>query len=247
MIDARVTTLRKEVVIQNNEDDTWISSTGNHPNMLVHFRRNLDPPIRPRNAEEVCQTWTPILSGKNYPVASAQCLRDLERHCEGDDRNRRLTDKRCWSQPQGSNPFKPCNYKSKTGCNRLQHVVAANPTRPLELKVNGAVVFEAARSLARMRCHRPVMAKSDDSFEDILSSSEKISDDDSNSPQTRHSGPTSPHTTHDLSRSMFHNFNPPITIFHIIFATTYLLRTTGVVVHIIPAFAILMFPYHGGF
>ncbi len=89
------------------------------------------------------------------------------------------------------------------------------------------------------------MAKSDDSFEDILSSSEKISDDGSNSPQTRHSGPTSPHITHDLSKSMFHNFNPPI--FPIIFATTYLLRTTGVVVHIIPAFAILMFPYHGGF
>ncbi len=192
-------------------------------------------------------TWTPILSGKNYPVASVQCLRDLERHCEGDDRNRRLTDRCYWSQPQGSNPFKPCNHKSRTGCNQLQHVVAANPTRPLELKVNGAVVFEAARSLARMRCRRPVMAKSDDSFEDILSSSEKISDDVSNSPQTRHSGPTSPHTTHDLSRSMFHNSNPPITIFHIIFATTYLLRTTGVVVHIIPAFAILMFPYHGGF
>lgn len=39
----------------------------------------------------------------------------------------------------------------------------------MELKVNGAVVFEAARSLARMRCRMPVMGKSDDSFEDILS------------------------------------------------------------------------------
>jgi hypothetical protein len=126
MIDARDTTLRKEVAIQNNADDKWISSIGNHPNMLVLFCRNLDPPIRPRNAEEVCQTWTPIPSGKNYLVASVQCLRDLERHCEGDDRNRRLTDKCYWSQPQGSNPFKPCNYKSKTGCNRLQHVVAAS-------------------------------------------------------------------------------------------------------------------------
>jgi hypothetical protein len=48
------------------------------------------------------------------------------------------------------------------------------------------------------------MAKSDDSFEDILSSNEKISDDGSNSPQTRRSGRANPHTTHDLSRSMFH-------------------------------------------
>ncbi len=199
MIDARDTTLRKEVAIQNNADDRWISSIGNHPNMLVLFCRNLDRPIRPRNAKEVCSTWTPIPSGKNYLVASVQCLKDLARHCEGYDRDLRLTEKCYWSQPQGSRPFKPCNFKSKSGCNRLQHVVTANPTRPLELKPKGAVIFGTAHSLERKRCRRAPVLESDDSSEEIIGTSEKVFTKAWNSSQTKHSGPPTPHS---LTRSM---------------------------------------------
>lgn len=93
-------------------------------------------------------------SGENYLVASVQSLKDLARHCNGGDKGRKLTDKCYWSRPSGSNPWGPCDYESRKGCNRLQQIVDQNPNRPVKLHDGGAIVF-GCNSPPRKRCRLP--------------------------------------------------------------------------------------------
>ena len=141
LIDGRDYTSRKEISVHTNSDDKWISSIANHPDVLLLFCKDLDAPIRPVQPEKICRTWNPMPSGQNYLVASVQSLKDLARHCNEGDSGRKLTDKCYWSRPNGTKPWAVCDYKSKTGCNRLQKIVDKDPNRPVKLPDGGAVVF----------------------------------------------------------------------------------------------------------
>ena len=154
LIDGRDYTSRKEISVHTNSDDKWISSIANHPDVLLLFCKDLDAPIRPVQPEKICRTWNPMPSGQNYLVASVQSLKDLARHCNGGDSGRKLTDKCYWSRPNGTKPWAVCDYKSKTGCNRLQKIVDKDPNRPVKLPDGGAVVF-GRNPAQRKRCRRP--------------------------------------------------------------------------------------------
>lgn len=154
MIDGRDNTSRKEISVHKNSNDRWVTSIANHPDVLLLFCRNIAAPIRPAQPEQTCRKWNPMPSGENYLVASVQSLKDLARHCNGGDKGRKLTDKCYWSRPSGSNPWGPCDYESRKGCNRLQQIVDQNPNRPVKLHDGGAIVFGRNAS-PRKRCRLP--------------------------------------------------------------------------------------------
>lgn len=79
LVDARDFTYRREITFQKDASNDWVSFIGNHPDITVLFCKDIDAPIRPRNAKEVCRAWNPIPSGRNYLVASIQCWKDLAR------------------------------------------------------------------------------------------------------------------------------------------------------------------------
>jgi hypothetical protein len=154
MIDARDYTYRKEISMHKNSDDKWISCIANHPDVLVLLCRDIQPPIRPAESEQICRNWNPVPSGENYLVSTLRCLKDLARHCNGGDDGRKLTEKCYWSRPPGSNPFVECNYKSRSGCDRLQTLVDKGAIRPKTLPNAGAVVFGSGAQIIE-KCQKP--------------------------------------------------------------------------------------------
>jgi hypothetical protein len=87
-------------------------------------------------------------------VSTLRCLKDLARHCNGGDDGRKLTEKCYWSRPPGSNPFVECNYKSRSGCDRLQTLVDKGAIRPKTLPNAGAVVFGSGAQIIE-KCQKP--------------------------------------------------------------------------------------------
>ena len=170
IIDGRDYTSRKEISVHKNSDDKWISSIANHPDVLLLLCKDLDAPIRPVQPEQICRKWNPMPSGQNYLVASVQSLKDLARHCNGGDSGRKLTDKCYWSRPSGTKPWAVCDYKSKSGCNRLQQIVEKDPTRPSKLPHGGAAIF-GRNPGPRKRCRPP---KASDPEKSLVVSDEAV-------------------------------------------------------------------------
>lgn len=154
LIDARDHTPRREVSIRKNSGDKWIKYIANHPNVLVLFCRNIDPPIRPAHPEKMCQDWNPIPSGENYLVASVQSLKHLARYCNGGDNGRQPTAECYWLRPRGSRPWAECDFEGKSGCNRLQRIVDKEPEHRPKICGYGALVF-GCDSPPRRECRRP--------------------------------------------------------------------------------------------
>ena len=160
LMEERVSIPRKEVAIRKSPKEKWISAIANHPDVLILFCDNIQPPIQPAEPEKICRKWQPVPSGEYYLVASVLSLKYLASYCNGTAKNlRKVTESCSWIQPSGSHPWAECDYESEYGCDRLQRLEDSPSNRTAKLYKDGAVVF-GVNPRPPKKCRRPKISRS---------------------------------------------------------------------------------------
>lgn len=159
LVEGRESTPRKEVTIRSDSKSKWLSAIANHPDILVLFCDNIQPPIQPAEPDTLCRKWNPMSSGENYLVASVRSLKALANYCNGSPNLRKLADSCYWIQPLGSDPWGPCDFKSRHGCDRMQQLGDGASNLTTDICEDGAVVFGTTGPPAT-KCRQPKSSKS---------------------------------------------------------------------------------------
>ena len=159
LVEGRESTPRKEVTIRKNPKTKWLTAIANHPDVLVLFCNSIQAPIQPVDPATICRKWNPMPGGENYLVASVRSLKALANYCNGSPNLRKLADHCYWIQPLGNDPWGPCDFKSKHGCDRMQQLGDGSSNRTTKICEDGAVIFGELGPPAVI-CRRPKHPKS---------------------------------------------------------------------------------------
>lgn len=147
----------------NPTSGRWYEIARDNTDVLIFIYRHIGEdrymPIRPsRQVAELCDNWTPnnlMTQRSGYLLASIRCISCITRPKSG---RFNISSHHFCGRYSDNKVFEDCDFgPQSSGCNRLQSLEEAAPSRPLEVdqaSINGAVLFGANRQLEGRRCQR---------------------------------------------------------------------------------------------
>lgn len=146
---------RREEPIDKSTGGSWTCIASQNPDMIVLFCRNLGEIIKPKQAEKVCGSLTPLPEGRCHLIASVPCLEQLVAVHYEPSRSSKLTPHLYWHRPSNGKLFEECESGGGVTCKRLQDLSKKDHGGPGDLEPHGAVIFGMNGPRCNQSCRAP--------------------------------------------------------------------------------------------